>query len=207
MLNTLCKLYTSLLKITVMVSKHLRERFVVLLSHAGIVIRWSDFERAIVDLIFFSTLLEMRNSRAYVDRARARQSFLRIPQWLLCTSLGYFHFSSPGHVTRYCHSPRNAYIRSCALPRSRALAPCAHVGNKICVCVGGSVGLPYIRLGVSDGPLENGCVRTSLTRIGCSSCRTIVDYNHRASVNIECIRFIESISLDVLDLDIAYKNR
>lgn len=91
-------------------------------------------------------LFKMWNSRVYVDHARV--TFPRIPQWLLCASLGYFHFSSLGHVIRYCHSPQNVHTRSLA----RMLhARCTHVGDKICACVGGSVGLPYIRLGVSDG--------------------------------------------------------
>lgn len=132
------------------ISKYLKGKICGIIACA-----YRCFEIAIISPIqtFPLILLEMWNSRVYVDRARV--AFPRIPQWLLCASLGYFHFSSLGHVTRYCHSPQNAHTRSYAPSLARSLArtlhaQCTHVGDKICACVGGSVGLPYIRLGVSD---------------------------------------------------------
>lgn len=117
-----------------------------------------------------------RGILACTSIVHAWRSFPRIPQWLLCASLGYFHFSSLGHVIRYCHSPQNVHTRS--FPRSHvARTVHARGGQDMRVC-GWKCRTAVHPVGRVGWALENGCIRTSLTRIGCSSCRSTSECNY-----------------------------
>lgn len=123
-------------------------------------------EIARVDLIFFFQFCKKCGilSRVYVDRARvaivlSNSSMTSLCQpWLLSLFISRPCDQVLSHSPRNAHTRERACIRSCTPSLPRSIACCAHVGDKICACVGGSVGLPYIRLGVSDGCTKNGCV-------------------------------------------------
>lgn len=99
-----------------------------------------------------------RNAESF-PRPTTVMSFPRIPQWLLCgKSSRYFHSSSPSRPVgqpgpRYCplrRSPRIA--RACTQLRLCCIVHLllVYTRSQAFDCVGGTVGLPHIRLGVSD---------------------------------------------------------